>query len=69
MRRMSISLLQAIAEEKLPVKIEGAECVDCVQILALAGHVVTDAAEPARTQMGGSKSAVVKEITRTGGGR
>jgi len=67
MRRMSISLLQAIAEEQLPVTIEGAECVDSVQILAMAGHVVADVAEPVRTPMGWvSQSAVVKEITRTG---
>lgn len=64
---MSISLLQAIANEQLPVTIEGAECVDSVQILAMAGHVIADVADPVRTPMGWvSQSAVVKEITRTG---
>ena len=67
MRRMSISLLQAVANQRLPVTIEGAECVDSVQILAMAGHVVAEVADPVRTPMGWvSRSAVVKEITRTG---
>lgn len=67
MRRMTISLLQRIAGEKLPIRIEGSEGVDSVRILALAGHVVADVAAPVRTPLGWlSQSAIVSAVTPTG---
>ena len=64
---MPISLLHKIANEKLPVMVEGSAGVDCVQILALGGHVIAEVGEPVRTPLGWvSQRAVVKEITHLG---
>jgi hypothetical protein len=67
MRCMTISLLQRIAGEELPITIKGSKGVDSVQILALAGHVIAEVAPPVRTPLGWvSQSAVVREITGLG---
>ena len=65
--RMAISLLQELANKQLPLTIEGAACVDAVQILSLAGHVVAEVSAPVRTPLGWlSQRAVVTEITHSG---
>jgi len=67
MRRMTISMLQRIAQERLPIRIEGSEGVDSVRILAMAGHVLADVAAPVRTPLGWlSESAIVRAVTPAG---
>ena len=65
--RMALSLLQELANEQLPLTIEGAEGVDAVQILSLAGHVVAEVSAPVRTPLGWlSQRAIVTEVTHSG---
>lgn len=42
---MSITLLQELENQQFPITIKGDECVDSVQILALAGHVIAEVAD------------------------
>lgn len=64
---MTIFLLHELAKEPLPHAVCGAEVVDSVRILALAGHIVADIAAPLRTPDGWvSQKAVITGITRSG---
>lgn len=60
---MSIRLLHGLALQALPATVVGAQEVDKVHILVMAGHV--KASFPV-TEPGATPTAVVKEITRLG---
>ena len=64
---MSIRLLHGLASQALPVTVTGADEVDKVHILVMAGHVRASFAPVASSTAAGARpTAVITEITRLG---
>lgn len=66
---MSIRLLHGLASQALPVTVTGADEVDKVHILVMAGHVRASFAPVASSTAaatGARPTAVITEITRLG---